>query len=53
METIVEVYEAGPPLEGKWVLMWRTARMPTPAFWYFDTREEAEAEAKRLRDGEE
>ena len=44
-----EIFEAGPPLEGKWVVAWRTPIMPVSAFWYFDTREEAEEAVKRLK----
>lgn len=44
----VKIFEAGPPLEGKWVVMWRTPIMVVSAFWYFDTREEAEEAVKRL-----
>lgn len=36
-----EVFAAGKPLVGQWVLMWRTPVMPAPAFWYFDAEVEA------------
>lgn len=36
------VFPAGEPLEEKWVLMWQTSIMPAPAFWRFDSKEEAE-----------
>jgi hypothetical protein len=49
MRATAKVFQAGPPLEGKWVLMWRAPVMAAPAFWYFGTREEAE-EAARLLD---
>lgn len=47
--TSFRIYPAGRPLTGKWVLMWRTSIMPCPAFWYYDTKEEAREAARRLR----
>ncbi len=48
MTTEVKIYEAGPPLVGKWAVMWRTPFMPVSAFRYFDTREEAEEAVRRI-----
>ncbi len=50
METTV--YRAGPPHVGEWVLRWRTATMPWPAFDYFPTREAAEARGREMRQAE-
>jgi len=34
--------------DGQWVVMWQTPSMPAPAFWYYDTRQEAQAVVERL-----
>lgn len=41
METAIK--PAGPPREGEYFLQWRSPLMPGPAFWYFKTKEEAQA----------
>jgi len=41
------MFPAGFPREGEWVVVWQTPIMRAPAFWYFDTREEAEEIAMR------
>lgn len=41
MET--KIYKAGKPKEGSFVLQWKSESMPGPAFWYFDSEEEAQA----------
>jgi hypothetical protein len=48
MET--KVYPAGPPLQGQWVLSWRTNIMPVPAYWYYDTEESARDAERRILD---
>lgn len=44
------VYAVDVPNEGpQWVLQWRTATMPGPAFWYFATKDEAEHEERYMQ----
>ncbi len=43
-----KVYQAGKPIPDKWALQWRSPSMPAPAFWYYDTKEEAEAARVQL-----
>jgi hypothetical protein len=33
----------------QWSMAWQTERMTAPAFWYFETKEAAEAAADRMR----
>jgi hypothetical protein len=35
--------------ELQWSMAWQTERMTAPAFWYFETKEAAEAAADRMR----
>lgn len=48
METVIR--RAGPPMVGKWALQWRSPSMSAPAFWYFDSEEEAQEARARMLD---
>jgi hypothetical protein len=43
-----KIYQAGEPITDKWVLQWQSESMPAAAFWYYDTKEEAEAARARI-----
>ena len=36
------------PINGRWVLQFKTPSMTTAAYWHYDTEEEAAAAEKRL-----
>jgi len=36
------------PVNGRWVLQFKTPSMTTPAFWHYNTEQEAAAAEKRL-----
>jgi len=46
-----KIYPAGEPKKGEWVLQWRSESMPAPAFWYFESKAEAEAARERMKTG--
>ena len=46
-----KIYQAGEPMPDKWVLQWQSDSMPGPAFWYYDSQEEAEAARARMMAG--
>lgn len=50
MKGLVQMYPAGRPIEGKWAIAWQSWVMPAPAFWYYDTKEEAEKVLNRMTD---
>ena len=33
-----------------WCLRWQTSAMPAPAFWYYETRAQAEHDANQLHE---
>ncbi len=36
------------PVNGRWVLQFKTPSMTAPAFWHYDTEQEATAAEKRM-----
>lgn len=44
----IRVYPASFPRRGWWVLEWQSSVMRAPAFFYYKTKIEAEAQARRL-----
>lgn len=40
--------KASAPIEGKWVVEWKTPVMPVAAFWTVDTEDEARQAVKQL-----
>jgi len=46
---IVSIFPAGPPQEGRWVVSWRSATMPAPAYEYFEDEDKAIEFAERRR----
>lgn len=47
--TKVSIRKASAPRKGEWVVVWQTGIMPAPAFWYYKTKAEAKAAAKKIR----
>jgi hypothetical protein len=44
------MYPAGRPIEGKWAIAWQGEMMLCPAFWYYDTEDEAQEVLNRFVD---
>jgi hypothetical protein len=51
MGITTKIYESPFHWFGKWVLVWQSAAMAAPVFWYYDSREAAEKAARLLLDG--